>query len=231
MFQTWKMVPEDTRRGALDSRTFAALCGTRQPLGIKKVNVYVTLSDELCGKNGVRFNQPCTEALLRSLISESPRSISNFFKTVSLGRWVIDDVQVFSVTIPTNVGLFNSFSAVNDKYGFKPADYHIFFFPDQLDQFAGGAGGYGQVGGVQAWIRGCSFRVSAQEGAHNYGLQHSGGYPLAGGFSEYADYSAIMGSLTSDPNIPLTPGSGWVGLSCSQLFQLTWIRVIGPRLR
>jgi hypothetical protein len=68
----------------------------------------------------------------------------------------------------------------------------------------------------------CAFSVVAHEGAHNYGLQHSGAFDSQSQFLEYGDYSTVMGSGWLDPNMA-NNGPGWVGLSAPQLLAMSWL--------
>ncbi len=138
----WTVLPSEASRAA--------------SIGNKRLAVYrIKFASNDCG-GGVTCSEPCSEDALRKMLLTGPMSMASFYKQASLGRFVIDSVDVYDVTIPEDTPTWSSLTAINTALGGqKTADFHVMFFPPNTrrDQFAGNAAGYGGVGGTSSWMK------------------------------------------------------------------------------
>ena len=225
VFESWKLLsPSSLQR--------SAIAGTR------KIAAYrITFDNNDCGNPRNPCQPTCSADAIQDILIKNPMSMKNFYKTVSLGQFILDSADVYEVTLPGATGFNSLFSAIQRQLGPKQANYHILFLPPQYsrDVFVGNVGGLGEVGGSVSWIKSCSFPVVAHESAHNFGLMHSTAVNNdTGQLMEYADYSSVMGSgylmalrrggwVRADSPKPVEPGLGWVGLAASQIQSMGWL--------
>jgi hypothetical protein len=203
---------------------------------VLRVAVYmITLDGWGCGDiaNPAACNSPCGASVIRDIFvtgaNNGHRNLNAFYRKVSRGRvgLKLDEVDIFSVTIPENTTMLDMPPVVESIIGNKRADRHVYLLPHNYgrDFFEGGnVAALGQLNGPAVWIRACVFSFVVHEIGHTFGLNHAGGHNKDG-WEEYYDLTSVMGiGGEAEPGQPTWGVGGYRGLASPQLRQLGWIR-------